>query len=680
MEQGWEQDLLNWIAANPGWSGLLIFLIAFVESLLVIGFFLPGIFVLFGVGTLVGLGGLPVWPILVGGSIGAFCGDVLSFWIGHRYRRHLEDFWPFNRYPEMLQRGAEFFRKHGPKSVIAGRFIGPLRPIVPASAGMLGMSPTQFIAVSAPACILWTPAYLFPGMVFGASLEVVSQYAGRLALVLAAGVTILWLTLWALRSLYAVFAVQSARWLRHAIRWTRRHPRLGRIAGPILDPSQPEILSVTMLGLLLVLTLWGLAILLLLSPFGGEPRAIDQATLLFAQSLRNHIADPFMVGLSLVSRWVVLGPTAFATLLWLMGAQRMAAALHWLVAMAGALVLQALIGWALRSTPAMSAGNVQWFEPSAPMTMTTVVLGFFTVMVAKELNRRHRKWPYMAAAGLVTLILLARIYLGLDWLSGALVGAILGLAWTAIVGIAYRQRALKPFSGAIACTIFYATLAAATAWQVSDRLNEDLASLQLPLPSLELREQDWWAGDWVRLPIERSRLQSVRARGFNLQVAAPLDTVRDALSEAGWEQAEPAGRAWLLKALNPEPTERTLPLVGKDFLGHPEVLVMRQPVPGSAGAGQFVLRLWDSGTRLEPDGRTVYIGHLTGEQLERVVWFFSYWRATELTREEVRSLVFGVAGLEFGEPAGGPVLIRPTHPPEGAVRSPAAAEDAPAGH
>jgi undecaprenyl-diphosphatase len=186
VESGWTQDLLNWIAENPGWSGLLIFLIAFIESLLVIGFFIPGIFILFGVGAIVGMGGLDVTWIWLGGSVGAFCGDILSYWIGHRYRRQLADFWPFRRYPEMLQRGSAFFNRHGAKSVLAGRFIGPLRPIIPATAGMLGMTPARFVAVCVPACILWTPAYLLPGMLFGASLEVAAEYAGRLTLLLAA--------------------------------------------------------------------------------------------------------------------------------------------------------------------------------------------------------------------------------------------------------------------------------------------------------------------------------------------------------------------------------------------------------------------------------------------------------------------------------------------------------------
>ena len=57
-------------------------------------------------------------------------------------------------------------------------------------------------------------------------------------------VGILWLTWWLIRLIYEPLASRSARWLRHGIRWSRRHPVLGRITGPLIDPSRPEALSV----------------------------------------------------------------------------------------------------------------------------------------------------------------------------------------------------------------------------------------------------------------------------------------------------------------------------------------------------------------------------------------------------------------------------------------------------
>ncbi len=618
--------MLDWITANPGWAGFAIFVLAFLESLVIIGFLLPGIFILFGVGAMVGLGVTGMLPIWVGGTLGAIAGDLVSYWVGYRYQQRLKTMWPFSRYPGMLLRAGEFFRKHGAKSVVIGRFIGPLRPVVPATAGMMGMSARRFAAVSIPACVLWTPAYLVPGMVFGASLEVASDYAGRLALVLALAVGIVWLALWLFRMLYEISAVYSARWLRRAIRWSRRHPVLGRIAGPILDPSQPEVLSVSMLGLLLVVALWGFVLLMFLAPFGPEPGARDLAVMGWAQTLRNDITDPFMVGISQLSRWWVLLPTSVATLLWLMGAQRIDAAAHWLVAMAGGLVLQALMALSLRATPMIQAvENEHVYIPSAHLTLATVVLGFFSVMVAKELKRQHRKWPYLAATVLLTLLLFARVYLGLDWLSGALAGFVLGLAWTAIVGMAYRARAKRHFQGGVVAAIFYGTLVLTLAWQVQQNLAPGLESVRVTLPEMTLSNSGWWDEEWAELPIDRTRSRSMASRRFNFQLVGDLEELVAPLEAAGWQYAEADDWRWFLRALNPEANKSTLPLTGKNYLGHRETLVLRLPV--RADDQQLVLRLWDSGADLEPGGDTVWLGQFHREDLVKRLWLFSYWKA-----------------------------------------------------
>ncbi|MEM1411178.1 MAG: VTT domain-containing protein [Pseudomonadota bacterium] len=673
MENGLIADLLAWIADNPTWSGGVIFLIAFVESLVVVGFFLPGILILFGVGALLGMGESSWLPIWIGGSLGAFCGDILSYWLGHRYQQQLRRMWPFSRYPAMLMRGMTFFERHGWKSVLAGRFIGPLRPVIPTTAGMMGMPLRAFLVVCIPACILWTPAYLLPGMLFGASLEVASEYTGRLALVVGIGVGIVWLSLWFIKSVYALSAVQSARWMRRAIRWSRRHPILGRIAGPIIDPSQPEVLSVGMLGLLLVGTLCGLALLLLLSPFGSEPGTRDLAVLAWTQALRNDITDPFMVAVSQLSRAWVLLPTMVATALWLLGANRQNAALHWAVAMVGGLVLQLLMDRALRAMPLVDIAEQSFtFLPSAPMTMTTVVLGFFSVMVAKELRRRHRKWPYLASGLLLTLLVIARVYLSLDWLSGALVGCILGLAWTAIVGMAYRARALRPFSGAVACLIFYGTLVLTLVWQVGVHLEEDLEAVRIPVTEVPLAGPDWWQDDWSILPTQRTRAAAAAAREFNLQVSVPLEDVTAGLMEAGWVEDQGASWRWLLQSLNPEADQRSLPLVGRNFLGQGEQLVLR--LLTEEPERQWVLRLWDSGGRLGPEGTTLYVGQFTEERLEQRLWLFSRWRPAYPSAAALEALAEAWQGVEVRQARPGLLLIRPRLRPGSGAVSPAAPE------
>jgi undecaprenyl-diphosphatase len=72
VEPGWTQELLGWLNANPGWGFAIVLLVSFFESLVLIGILLPGIVILFGVGTLVGLGVVELVPIWIAASIGAW--------------------------------------------------------------------------------------------------------------------------------------------------------------------------------------------------------------------------------------------------------------------------------------------------------------------------------------------------------------------------------------------------------------------------------------------------------------------------------------------------------------------------------------------------------------------------------------------------------------------------------
>ena len=657
METSWTQELLTWLNTHPAWGVTIVFLVAFFESLVLIGILLPGIVILFGVGTLIGLGLLEMIPIWLAATTGAFLGDFLSYLLGHRFRGHLLDIWPFKRYPVLMQRGTRFFNTHGAKSVVAGRFIGPLRPIIPSVAGMMGMRPSRFLAVDIPACVLWAPSFLLPGMLFGASLEVASEYTGRLTVMLIIVVAMLWTTWWVMRSIYEPLATRSARWMRHGIRWSRRHPLLGRVTGWILEPTKGDVLSVTMMGVLLVVIFWGLGMLLFLSPFADQPQAIDRAVSDVAMSLRNHLADPVMVAISQLSRWPVPVFSALALLLWLMGAGRKNAALHWLIAIGGGAVLHVLLSWGLRTTPqVLEMANHVLQGPSAAMSLCTVVLSFFAVMEAGELPRRHRQWPYLVAALILILLMLARIYLGLEWLSGALMGVAVSLAWTAIVGIAYRQRAARRFSGATASLIFFGSFFALFTWQVNEHLDEDLQTLTEPTITQAMSRDDWWASGWKTLPSERTHLTSVASRRFNAQIASDPAELTRLLGEFGWTSEPEADLRWIIQALNPQPDQASLPLLGRAFQGRSEELLLSKNLEPDGRL--LTIRLWDSGVRLEPGDQVLYLAQLSEERLVQRLGLFSYWRSTPVDQSDFNPLREPLSRLEQKQVAEELLLIR----------------------
>ncbi len=64
-----------------------------------------------------------------------------------------------------------YFQRYGIASLLVGRFIGPLRPMLPMVAGMCDMPFPRFAAVSVLAASGWTVAYLLPGWATGAAFR-----------------------------------------------------------------------------------------------------------------------------------------------------------------------------------------------------------------------------------------------------------------------------------------------------------------------------------------------------------------------------------------------------------------------------------------------------------------------------------------------------------------------------
>jgi undecaprenyl-diphosphatase len=163
--------LLAWIAAHPGWAGAVLGGVAFTESLAIVGLAVPGAAVMVGMGTLIGAGHLPFWPLVAWAVAGAIAGDGLSYWLGRHYQQQLRKLWPLTHYPALLTQGEVFFARYGSLSIAFGRFVGPIRAVIPLVAGMLGMPPGTFWVANCLSALAWAPIYLSPGIVLGAGLQ-----------------------------------------------------------------------------------------------------------------------------------------------------------------------------------------------------------------------------------------------------------------------------------------------------------------------------------------------------------------------------------------------------------------------------------------------------------------------------------------------------------------------------
>ena len=156
------EPVLAFVRTHESWAVPIVFLLAFGESLALFALLLPATIILWGIGALVGASGIAFWPLWFAAGLGAALGDWLSYWLGAHFHDQIARMWPLNRHPDLIPRGHAFFEKWGFLGVFLGRFIGPMRAIVPLVAGACTMPRIPFQIAN------WTSAFAWATWTLGA--------------------------------------------------------------------------------------------------------------------------------------------------------------------------------------------------------------------------------------------------------------------------------------------------------------------------------------------------------------------------------------------------------------------------------------------------------------------------------------------------------------------------------
>ena len=172
--------LTNTITQYPENSQYIIFLIAFIESLAIIGSIFPGTLLLTPIGIMLGSGVLPFPMTAISVISGAFAGDSLSYFLGLYYHHSIESVTWVQKHKASYLWFKDFVNKYGIISLVIGRFVGPLRSSVPLFAGLLNMNPFNFFLGIIPSILLWALVYLGPGFMLGHPY--ISHYIAHLQL------------------------------------------------------------------------------------------------------------------------------------------------------------------------------------------------------------------------------------------------------------------------------------------------------------------------------------------------------------------------------------------------------------------------------------------------------------------------------------------------------------------
>jgi membrane-associated protein len=131
--------------------------IVFIESGLLVGFFLPGDSLLFTAGLLSANGTLPaLWILLLTVPLAAIAGDQVGYGIGRKagpaiFKRPDSRFF----HHEHLEKSQQFFERYGGRTIIIARFVPIVRTFAPVMAGASRMNYRTFVTYNVIGGVAW---------------------------------------------------------------------------------------------------------------------------------------------------------------------------------------------------------------------------------------------------------------------------------------------------------------------------------------------------------------------------------------------------------------------------------------------------------------------------------------------------------------------------------------------
>jgi len=150
----WVQQYLG--STTPFFIYILIGAIVFIETGILLAFFIPGDSILFAAGFVAATRSdtniVILTTIIV---LAAFFGDQVGFVLGRKYGRNYLNRSERPRIQKMIKRAEDFYEKYGWTAVVLARFYPWIRTFMPPIAGLGKMNYYKFLSANIFGAVLW---------------------------------------------------------------------------------------------------------------------------------------------------------------------------------------------------------------------------------------------------------------------------------------------------------------------------------------------------------------------------------------------------------------------------------------------------------------------------------------------------------------------------------------------
>ncbi|MBU3543135.1 MAG: DedA family protein [Burkholderiaceae bacterium] len=189
-----DKHLAAVVQAWGPWVYALLFAIIFVETGLVVMPFLPGDSLLFVAGAIAAVGGMSLPLLIILLIIAAILGDAVNYSVGRWFGPRVfawENSRFFNR--DAFDKTHAFYEKHGPITIVIGRFLPFIRTFAPFVAGVAHMSYPKFATYNVLGGVIWVGSLTTLGYLLGEHPWVKQNFSiVALAMIIIPGLPAVW--------------------------------------------------------------------------------------------------------------------------------------------------------------------------------------------------------------------------------------------------------------------------------------------------------------------------------------------------------------------------------------------------------------------------------------------------------------------------------------------------------